>query len=382
VTGIANASQLRALHTADLHLDRPFASWGDAATVRQQDLLNTLDKIGELAQEHRVQLVLLAGDQFDRHNPSPNTVARFRGWLDRLNQDGIQVALISGNHDSYWYEDSVYRQSFPSNTMIFQEPACKNPLEIDVSGITVSLYGVAHDHTQQRDVLPGFRRRADDGIHIGLIHATVDPPPEFKTEDRYLPITTGELRESGLDYVALGHIHRSRAFNAGGPGMAAYPGSPEPLDMSETGPRSINLLTFGGDSPSLETIPCGFRTASRETIDCTNLGQEEIAERIASCAGDDVILSVVLTGAPLEFPDTEALRSRLAGRFCYLSVSDGTSVVETGFVQQIEHERTIRGQFVQRLREQIAAAESDREREQAELALRVGLIALQKRSAR
>jgi DNA repair exonuclease SbcCD nuclease subunit len=163
--------------------------------------------------------------------------------------------------------------------------------------------------------------------------------------------------------------------------MAAYPGSPEPLDISETGPRSIYLISFDGSTPSLETIRCGYRTASREIIDCTNLSQEEIVERIASHAGEEVILNAVLTGAPLEFPDTEVLRSRLTGRFCYVNVTDNTSVVETGFVQQIENERTIRGQFVQRLRERISTAETDREREQAELALKVGLVALQKRSA-
>jgi DNA repair protein SbcD/Mre11 len=382
VTGVANASRLRVLHTADLHLDRSFASWGDAAPVRRRDLLDTLDEIGELARANHVQLVLLSGDQFDRHNPGPNTVARFQGWLDRLNRDGIRAALICGNHDSYWYENSIYRQQLCPNVIAFPAPTCEAPVELLVNGIRVSLYGIAHDHTQHRDVITGFRRRSEEGVHIGLLHCTVDAPDEFDVADRYLPLTSDTLRETGLDYIALGHLHRARTLNAGGPGMAAYPGSPEPLDLSETGPRSVALLTFNGDSPELTTLPCGKRTARREAIDCTNLDNEGIAQRIRAFAGDGTILSAVLTGAPRDLPDPVSLQQRLIGDFCYLSISDGTSVVDTGFVRTIENEATIRGHFVRQLRERVAAAETERDREMAELALRVGLIRLAQRSAR
>lgn len=382
MTGIANTSQLRVLHTADLHLDRPFASWGNTASTRRQDQLATLDTIGDLARRNQVDLVLLAGDQFDRHNPGASIVSRFHGWLDRLNQAGIQVALISGNHDSYWYEDSVYRGEFPANTLIFREPACEAPMQMTVNGHTVWLYGIAHDHTRQREVLPGFKRRSDDGVHIGLMHATVDAPADFAVQDRYLPLRSSDLQETGLDYIGLGHIHRARTINAGARGMAAYPGSPEPLDVSETGPRGVAMLTFRGGPPELETLSCGCRTAHRETLDCTNLTESQIVERIAGYADDSLILSVTLTGAPWEFPEPESLWQRLSGQFCHLSIRDETSVVDSGFVRDIEAEHTIRGQFVRQLRERIASAESERERQAAELALRVGLIRLEQRSAR
>lgn len=378
---IINVSQLRVLHTADLHLDRAFTSWGDAASIRRQDLLETLNEIGDLARERQVHLVLLSGDQFDKHNPDAVTVSRFRSWLGQLRDAGIKVAMISGNHDSYWYEDSVYRQHLPSNTTFFQDTICAEPKEIIAGGMHVWVYGIAHDHTQHRDVLPGFHRRGDGDVHIGLMHATVDPRPDIDVADRYLPLTSADLATTGLDYIALGHLHAPRTIKAGTSCVAAYPGSPEPLDRNETGQRSVTLITFSGGPPEIETIPCGKRIARRETIDTTGLTEEEITERIVAMQDERLILTTELTGAPQEIPDPGTLEAALAHHFCFLSVTDRTSVVDSAYVQRIEHEYTIRGEFVRQMRDRITSASSDHDREIAELALQLGLIQLQRRSA-
>lgn len=378
---IVNASQLRVLHTADLHLGRSFRGWGDAGTVRRQDLLDTLDEIGVIARQQRVHLLLLAGDQFDQHNPDQAIVARFLSWLDQLGKDGVQVAMISGNHDSFWYEDSVYRQRLPDRTIFFRETSCDQPVQIVVGGFTVSLYGIAHDHTRQRDVLPGFQRRERDGVHIGLLHATVDSRSDFDVAGRYLPLNSADLSATGLDYIALGHLHRSRTFDLGHGGLAAYPGSPEPLSSAETGERSVTLVTFSDRSPVLTTIPCGKRTARRESVDTTGLTSEQIADRIAAIGDDSLILTVELTGAPQDILDTDDLATNLASQFCHLSVRDRTSIVDSGYVRRIEREQTIRGEFIRQLRDRIATADSDHEREVAQLALQLGLIRLEQRSA-
>jgi DNA repair protein SbcD/Mre11 len=378
---IINVSQLRVLHTADLHLGRSFTSWGDAANIRRQDLLETLDEIGHLARQHRVHLVLLAGDQFDKHNPDPAIVSRFHRWLRDLDQAGIKVAMITGNHDSYWYENSVYRQrTLPGNTTLFDDIFCEEPVEIIASGLTVWLYGIAHDHTQQRDVLPGFRRRGDGDIHIGLMHATVDPRPDLDVADRYLPLTSTDLATTELDYIALGHLHSARTIKVGSSGVAAYPGSPEPLDSGELGQRSVTLITFSGGPPEIEMIPCGKRTATREVIDTTGLTENEIVEQIARLQDERIILTAELTGAPQDIPDTKELATRLASHFCHLIVTDRTTVVDSGYVRRIENENTIRGGFVRQLRARIASAEDEQEREIAELALQLGLIQLERRS--
>jgi DNA repair protein SbcD/Mre11 len=372
---------IRVLHTADLHLGRTFASWGARiAEVHQADLRRTLDRIGQLSVERGAQLVLISGDLFDVHNPAPSLVSAVRVWLGSLAAQRIPVVIIPGNHDSYWYEQSVYRRhDFPPNTHVFTEAICEQPFPLRVGDADLFLYGIAHDHTREHRPLQSLKRRANQGIHLGMLHATVDPIPGMTVDDRFLPISSAELVATGLDYIALGHIHRHHVYNAGTAGWASQPGSPEPLAIDETGPRSVNLLSLGDGSPRIEQISIGERQASRTRIDCTGLDQAEIIEQIRHWAGPERIVEVRLTGTPDEIVDAEAIQSAAAAGFCYLAIVDRTEVADAGFARAIEHEQTIRGYFVRTLRERALVASED-ERQIIDLALKRGLVALQKQS--
>ena len=372
---------IRVLHTADLHLGRAFASWGSpAAELHRADLRRTLDRVGRIAIDHAAQIVLIAGDLFDVHNPAPDLVMAVQSWLGNLAAQRIPVVIIPGNHDSYWYQQSVYRRTtFPANTHVFIEPACIHPYSLRIGERDVTIYGIAHDHTREREPLRSLQRRDAPGIHIGMLHATVDPSPGLSTIDRYLPLSSAELAATGLDYVALGHIHRHHVYNAGGPGQASQPGSPEPLAIDETGPRSVNLLTFEDGPPRIERIAIGERLAHRIDIDCTGLDQQSIIAQIGRHSDAHLIAEVHLTGTPDEILDEEAIRDTAAPAFFYLILRDRTEVASAAFARAIEHEKTIRGAFVRSLRARADAADPA-ERAKSELALKYGLIALHRRS--
>ncbi len=251
---------------------------------------------------------------------------------------------------------------------------------MQVGGQTAYIYGIAYDHTQGGDPLRSLARRDDDGIHIGMLHATVDPPAGFPVADRYLPLSSAQLLAMRLDYVALGHIHRARDFNGPVGVYASMPGSPEPLALDETGPRSLNMITFDDGATRIERIPVGVRQARREQIDCSLLSSNQVLARLNELADASSILEVVLTGSPDEPLDADSIQREAAANFCYLSVSDRTDVVDSAFARAIEHEQTIRGRFVRALRERSRLAASDEERATIELALKQGLLVLAKRS--
>ena len=57
---------LKILHAADLHLDSPFAGLTpERAAQRRQEQRELVRRLGELAEQEKVDLVLLAGDLFD-----------------------------------------------------------------------------------------------------------------------------------------------------------------------------------------------------------------------------------------------------------------------------------------------------------------------------
>ena len=87
---------MRLLHTSDWHLGRSFHG---ASLLDEQ--AEALDRIVALAREGAVDLVVIAGDLYDRAIPPAEAVSLFTDTLARLRSAGIAVVAIAGNHDSH-----------------------------------------------------------------------------------------------------------------------------------------------------------------------------------------------------------------------------------------------------------------------------------------
>ena len=68
---------LKFLHFSDLHLDSPFTSLGNNPKVRgqrRQDLLDTFDRIINLAQREAVDVILISGDLYEHNHVRESTI--------------------------------------------------------------------------------------------------------------------------------------------------------------------------------------------------------------------------------------------------------------------------------------------------------------------
>ncbi|MCU1499129.1 MAG: exonuclease SbcD [Acidimicrobiales bacterium] len=95
VTPPSYPGPVRILHTSDWHLGRTFL--GASLLDEQAEMV---DRIVALTAQHRVDLVVIAGDLYDRAVPPAPAVALFDRALAALHAAGAGVAAISGNHDS------------------------------------------------------------------------------------------------------------------------------------------------------------------------------------------------------------------------------------------------------------------------------------------
>ncbi|WP_104092282.1 exonuclease SbcCD subunit D [Arthrobacter sp. GMC3] len=86
---------MKLLHTSDWHLGRSFHGVGTLEAQRRfaDQLLATVETEG-------VDVVLLAGDVYDRAMPNVDVVNLFDEILSRLNKAGVPIMITSGNHDS------------------------------------------------------------------------------------------------------------------------------------------------------------------------------------------------------------------------------------------------------------------------------------------
>ena len=85
---------MRILHTADWHVGRRLGRHDRAAETAA-----ALEEVARIATEHEVDLVLVAGDVFDRPIPPVDALALGLAGLLRL-AEGRPVVAVAGNHDS------------------------------------------------------------------------------------------------------------------------------------------------------------------------------------------------------------------------------------------------------------------------------------------
>ena len=86
---------MRLLHTSDWHLGRSFHGVGMLDAQR-----SFVDQLVGAVSSHRIDVVLIAGDVYDRALPGVDVVGLLDEALVRLTEAGATVVLTSGNHDS------------------------------------------------------------------------------------------------------------------------------------------------------------------------------------------------------------------------------------------------------------------------------------------
>ena len=86
---------MRLLHTSDWHLGRSFHGIGMLDAQRA-----FVDQLVTFVRDESVDVVLIAGDVYDRALPGVDVVGLLDDALVRLTGAGAEVVLTSGNHDS------------------------------------------------------------------------------------------------------------------------------------------------------------------------------------------------------------------------------------------------------------------------------------------
>lgn len=220
---------LKILHSADWHLDSPFGSLPEAPRKMLQEAQRRLpDRIAEVCLREQCDLVLLAGDIFDG-KPSRETVDALRRALARC---GVPVMIAPGNHDfcgpgSVWQEER-----WPENVHIFTgDLSC-----IELDGLDCRVYGAGYRSMDCPGLLDGFHAEGSARYCVAVLHG--DP---ITLRSPCCPISTAQVRESGLDYLALGHIHKSGNFRAGNT-LCAWPGCPMGRGWDETGDKGLYIV--------------------------------------------------------------------------------------------------------------------------------------------
>ncbi|QBI19530.1 phosphoesterase [Egibacter rhizosphaerae] len=301
------------VHAADLHLDTPFEGVRqdapEMAELLRDASLDAFDRLVDLTLERGAAFLAIAGDIYDGADRGLRAQLRFRDGLARLAEAGTPTFVVHGNHDPVEDGWSAIR-SWPDAVTIFSAHEVETR-RVELGGAPfATVHGISYPQRAVHENLARrFARTDDPGLHVGVLHCTVGHQPEH---DPYSPCTVEDLRATGLDYWALGHIHRRAVVHRHDP-WVVYSGntqgrSPKPSEQGAKGALVVPVEQTGGrleprepEFVALDRVR--FTEVAVDTDELTEIS--EVADALATAAHD------ARTGAEGR---ALVLRARLTGR--------------------------------------------------------------------
>lgn len=226
---------LKILHSADWHMGSPFAGFSrEQRSWLIEEQRKIPDKIARLCRRENCDLMLLSGDIFDRNNAGESLDIVRRALADCA----VPVLISPGNHDCLGPGSPWLEERWPENVHIFREKLTSVVLE----DLDCRVYGAGYRSMDCPALLDNFHVSGDETYHIGVLHGEA-----LRLNSPYCPVTAAQVRNSGLDYLALGHIHKAGSFRSG-ESLCGWPGAPMGRGLDETGEKGAYLVELGGKS--------------------------------------------------------------------------------------------------------------------------------------
>lgn len=306
---------MRILHTADWHLGRIF--YGVHLT---DDQAYVLEDFIRLAGEVRPEVILIAGDVYDRAVPPPEAVALLDETLSRLVLDiGAHVMVIAGNHDGP-KRLAFGRRLLGRHRLHIVGEIDGEPPVLAVADRWGPVYFVPLPYMEPalvRERFPGEKVQDHDGALDVLVRRALARVPEgarrvavghcfvaggtASESERELAVGgAGQVapeRFAAFHYAALGHLHRPQ--EAGAP-HRRYAGSLLKYSFSEAGhEKSVTVVEMDGEGKvALEAV----RLTPRRDVRCLTGFLRDILQGPKDGESRDDYLMVTLrdTGAILD----------------------------------------------------------------------------------
>ncbi|MEM9136042.1 MAG: metallophosphoesterase [Cyanobacteria bacterium P01_F01_bin.42] len=306
------------LHLADIHLG--FDKYG--SKERTKDFYHAFsDALERYAIAPQVDFVIIAGDLFEDRQVMPAVLNQAQICLLDLKESGIPVFAIEGNHDYRLYgnrtswlqyladwEHLIFLEPDEDGTLAPWDDEAKTggyyDLDCGVRIIGSQWYGASAPAAilklaEQISTLPEPPQHTVMMFHHGL-EGYVSRSAGALRYQEFLP-----LKEVGVDYLALGHIHKAYEEQ----GWIFNPGSTEANSITENqaeNPRGVYLvnLTETGIEAELKRdfqqrpiVRLGLKMTAQETPDeFFDLVYAQVQQAVDQGKTQDAIVELKISG--------------------------------------------------------------------------------------
>lgn len=365
------------VHCSDVHLGTTIPFLKDAdAKIRRSEIMNTFKKITEICKERSVDVLLIAGDLFENHWVDLNLINFVKRCLADI-PDTI-VAICGGNHDYISVDCPFCDNTWSENVFIFG----KSVEYVEFPNMKLRLWGASFTSTYtETPILENVVAPKDDYIDLMVMHGEL--LEDEKQVSVYNPITLEQIGNSNMDYIALGHIHKTSPVRKSKGTFFAYSGCPESSGFDDQGQKGIYYGKVSKGKCDLQLLPISKRVLIEMHIDVTaSFNDNDVIGKVKSHLKEnfaynyyDNLYKIVLIGRTDEnySPNCQNIQSTLSEVVFYCEVINKS--LPNIDLKTLSKEVSLKGIFVKNMLDRIEKSIDEFEKQNLKDALYIGLDA-------
>lgn len=361
---------MKFVHIADMHFDSPFVNLSDKESLgdlRRLDQRKAFKKVIEYIKENKIKYLFISGDLYEQKYIKKSTIEYINNLFKEIPE--TKIFISPGNHDPYIKNSYYYKFNWSENVKIFSSKIEKIELE------DADIYGFGFDDFYCKDFnIKELNIENKNKLNILIIHGTLNGGTI--QEHEYNPISKNELEEKGVDYVALGHIHKLD-YNTQENQRIVYPGSTVSLGFDELGKHGMIVGDIEKEKIKLEFIPLDEKEFKLKEIDVTEIiSKEELIEKINELNfNENELIEIILIGKRNFEINTYEL-NKLIFNEKIIKIKNKTKINYN--LEKIANENTLKGLFAKNIKNKLNDETlTEEEKEIVEKAIEIAFDALE-----
>ncbi len=331
----------RILLISDLHLGIEKIN----PLISGEERISTLRRIISLAHKH--DLLLIAGDLIHDAEIDSSYFRIINEEFSSLMDAGKEIFYTPGPGELL--SDGRLNPSVTelSTTYIFSD---KKDFMFKSSKGDIYIYGM---QSSSMNTEWNIVRSEQKGFHIGLFHADFNPQIGGSADTGC--IKKDDIKKMNLDFYALGKNHTFKMFRFANKILGAYPGSPEPCSIDESGDRfAVSMEIEKNSLHNIKRIAVNTGKILSDAIDCsTIINQNSLLEKIKSTYPDRSIVNIILTGER-DFLIENNFKTELSEYFRGLKITDSSLPSLKVMIEENTKCDSLKGIFFKELSRQIS----------------------------
>lgn len=356
---------MKFVHIADMHFGNSFSSLQNNNLAQERKLAqrNAFVKIIDYIKNNKIEHFFISGDFFEQNLITTSIIEycnkKFREIIP------THIWISPGNHDPYVKNSYYQTMQWAENVTIFKnEVECYQTTEINFYG-----FGFGSFYEKPSNIENVIIKNKEK-INILITHGDLDGNKNI--EKVFNPISFKALSQTGFDYVALGHIHKT---NFDKNSRINYAGSTICLGFDEIGTEHGFISgEITKEKYNIEFIPLDNNFYNILKLDISEIvDKEELIQEINKLdVNSNCVYQLELIGNRKFIINLNNILKFINSNI--IKVKDETNYIND--LEELSKENNLKGYFIKEMLDRISQV-SDEEKEELEKALEIGLKVLE-----